>query len=160
MKTATRGESMKIQPGDTFEIETSKGLGYVQFVHRDKRGIEYVRVIDGLFKRRPDNLTEFVGKKERYIVGFPITIGASRNVVDYVANFSLPADFEMPEHMRTEHFVRGEFLGWHIVNVNNWKRRLVSHLSENEEKLSPWGIWNDTLMKERIATNWRLESWV
>jgi len=159
-KTATHGEIMTIRIGDTFEIETPKGVGYIQFAYRDKRGIEYVRVIDGLFKCRPDNLKEFVDKKERYIVGFPLTIGASRNVVGFVANILLPADFAMPKLMRSDHFVRGEFLGWHIVNVSNWKRKLVSKLSEQEEKLSPWGIWNDTLLKERLAADWRLESWV
>jgi len=151
---------MKIQMGDTFEIKTAQGLGYIQFAYRDKNGIEYVRVIRGLFDSRPAGLVDLVGKKEQFIVGFPLTIAANKELVNYVARFLLPADFEMPRYMRAKHYVRGKFLGWHIVDISNWKRKLVSNLSEQEVKMSPLGVWNDTLLKERIATGWCLENWV
>jgi hypothetical protein len=61
--------------------------------------------------------------------------------------------------MRIEHMVRGEFLGWHIVNTATWHNTLVKNLSSEEKKLSPWGIWNDTLLIERLTNDWSLENW-
>ena len=61
--------------------------------------------------------------------------------------------------MRTEHNIRGEFLGWHIVDTETWQRQLVKTLSPEQKKLSPWGIWNDTLLIENLVNDWSLEKW-
>jgi hypothetical protein len=39
------------------------------------------------------------------------------------------------------------------------KRELKKVLDEKDLKLSPHGIWNDTLIIERLEENWRLENW-
>ena len=81
-----------------------------------------------------------------------------RKIVELVGFY--PANgFKKPEYMRTEHNVRGEFLGWHIINTETWKRELVKSLSLEQKELSPWGVWNDTLLIERLVDNWSLKNW-
>lgn len=70
-----------------------------------------------------------------------------------------PSGFDKPRFMRTEHSVRGEFLGWHIVDTETWQRQLVQTLTKEQKALSPWGIWNDTLLIENLVKDWRLEDW-
>ena len=61
--------------------------------------------------------------------------------------------------MRAKHVVRDEFKGWHIVEVETLKRQLVNSLSYEQSKLSPWGVWNDTLLKENLEAEWSPEKW-
>ncbi len=61
--------------------------------------------------------------------------------------------------MRTEHNVKGEFLGWHIIDTHTWQRQLVKNLTPEHKQLSPWGIWNDTLLIENLVNDWDLEKW-
>ena len=61
--------------------------------------------------------------------------------------------------MRTEHIVRGEFLGWHIIDTDTWQRQLVKSLTREQKQLSPWGIWNDALLIENLVNDWSLEKW-
>ncbi len=67
--------------------------------------------------------------------------------------------FIKPKFMRTKHLVRGVFLGWYIVNTDTLHHQLVQDLSPEEKMLSPWGIWNDTLLIQRLVENWELEQW-
>ena len=61
--------------------------------------------------------------------------------------------------MRTKHIVRGEFLGWHLVDTETWERKRVKSLSSEQIKLSPWGIWSAPLLIENLVNDWRLENW-
>lgn len=60
---------------------------------------------------------------------------------------------------RSEHNIRGSRVGWHIVNTDTWKGQMVNELTPEERLLSPWGIWNDTLLVERLAQKWSLDQW-
>ena len=117
-----------------------------------------VRVLSNLQLKRPVNFEELAGQKEQFVVFFPLSFAKKRRIVEFVGNY--PVDgFEKPKFMRTEHFVRGEFLGWHIVNTSTWKRHLTQILSPEQKKLSPWGVWNDTLLIENLEKGFNLESW-
>lgn len=150
---------MRIGIGDVFAITTSHGEGYLQFVYKDDQGIEFLRVMPGLYKSNPDNLGEIVEQKERYVIGFPLGAAYRKKIVDRVGNFPIPDWFQMPQLFRSAHMVRGEFLGWHIIDRETWRRELVERLSAKERELSPWEIWNDTMLKERLVENWSLEMW-
>lgn len=148
----------RIKVGDIFEINTPKGKAYLHYIHKDITTGELIRVLPGLYPERPANLNELAGLKERYMVSFPLAAANKRKIVEPVSFY--PADnFSKPKFMRTEHNVRGEFLGWHIVDTGNWQRQLVKDLSSEQKKLSPWGIWNDTLLIENLVNDWSLENW-
>lgn len=150
----------KIKLGDLFEIETAKGTGYLQYGCLDGDGIEIVRVLAGPYSERPENLSEKVNEKEKYLVHFPLAAAYRRKLVCLVGNFPLPKDFVKPQFMRTTYVRQGEFLGWHIVNTETLHRQFVKELSASQKRLSPWGVWNDTLLKEKLEEGWSLENWM
>lgn len=143
--------------GDVFAIETRCGTGYLHFVFLHADLGELVRVLQGLHNTEPDVLA-LAERREQFLVFFPVSAAVRRKIVRYVGH--APVTFTMPAQMRTEHFEGEEFKGWHIVDTSSWKNTLVRRLSQKEKQLSPWGSWNDTLLRERLEQGWTLDGWV
>lgn len=148
----------RIKLGDIFEIKTAKGYAYLHFVFKDKETGDLVRVLSGLHKERPTKFDDLVGQQEQFMVFFPLSVANRKKIVECVGNHPVNG-FDKPKFMRTEHYVRGELLGWHIVNTSTWDRQLIEKLTPEQKKLSPWGVWNDTLLIENLEANWNLELW-
>lgn len=148
----------KIKLGDIFEITTPKGKAYLHYVNKDKTTGELIRVLQGLYKEEPTDLDKLVGSSELFYVSFPLSYAYKKGIVKVVGNYN-PLIFDIPKYMRSEHIIKGNFLGWHIINTNTWERTLVKNLTDEQKKLSPWGIWNDTLLIEKLTNNWNLDKW-
>lgn len=149
----------RIRLGDVFELETTKGKAYVQFVHDNKDVSELIRILPGLFSECPD-LESIVSKKEEFFVHFPLKAAFKKGIVRFVGSFELPDGLKLPQKMRTEVVDNnGDLIGWHIVDYSSWQRESISDLTEDQKALSPWGIWNDTLLADRLASGWSLENW-
>lgn len=151
----------RIKFGDIFEIKTSKGFGYFQYINETPNRGEVIRVFGGIFFNKEDaNLESLINKKELYFLHFPLKAAIKKKCVRPVGNFNIPSEVVVPRYYRTKEMVKGEFLGWYIVDRETWKRRLTQELSNEELLMSPWGSWNDTLLAERIASGWTLEDWI
>lgn len=148
----------KTKIGDIFELCTSKGKAYLHYIHKNEITGELLRVLPGLYLERPANFDELAASKERYYISFPLSAAKKQKIVEKVGYYSASC-FSKPKYMRTEHYIRGEFLGWYIVNTETWERQLVKILSPEQRKLSPWGIWNDTLLIEKLLIDWKLDDW-
>jgi len=149
----------KIKIGDVFAMETANGMAYLHYVLDGKTDGDLIRVLPGLYKEEPADISTAVKQPELFLLFFPLKSAFNRNLVSQVFYFPVQ-NFEKPKFMRTKHIIGQSFLGWHIVNTDTNHRQLVTELSEQQKKLSPWGIWNDTLLKERLENNWTLESWI
>lgn len=148
----------RIKLGDVFEINTPKGKAYLHYIYKHETLGALIRVLSGLYTDRPLDFEMLVSSKERYMISFPLSVANNRNIVERVSSY--PADnFDMPRFMRDWHIISGEFLGWHIVDTETLQRQLVKNLTTEQKKLSPYGIWNDTLLIERLADDWSLEKW-
>jgi hypothetical protein len=75
--------------GDVFEIRTTDGFGYFQYVDRDPIMGPRIRVLPEIFAARPDVRTH-TAKKALYMVHFPLGAAAWRGLVTVVANEPLP----------------------------------------------------------------------
>jgi hypothetical protein len=148
----------KIKLGDIFEIVTPIGKAYLHYIYKDQSIGDMIRVLPGVYSERPDSFDQIAGSKERYMVFFPVSAANKRKIIEQVGYYPATG-FTKPDYMRTEHTVRGEFLGWHIINTETWQRQLVKKLSSEQKELSPWGVWNDTLLIERLSNNWSLQNW-
>lgn len=148
----------RIKIGDIFEIKTPKGSAYLHYIHKDSITGELIRVLQGVYSERPANFDKLAALGERYIISFPLSTAVKQKIVEPVG-FYPASSFSKPKMMRTEYNVRGEFLGWHLVDTDTWHRQFVKTLSAEQKKLSPWGIWNDTLLIENLVSDWSLESW-
>ncbi|MBL7997074.1 MAG: hypothetical protein JNL32_00410 [Candidatus Kapabacteria bacterium] len=148
----------RIKVGDLFELNTTKGKAYLHYIHTDNTTRELVRVLQGLYSERPTSFDLLVASAERYIISFPLSAAKKKNIVEIVGYYPA-SNFSKPKMMRTKHIIRGEFLGWHIINTDTWHRQLVQTLTPEQKMLSPWGIWNDTLLIENIISDWSLDEW-
>ncbi len=148
----------RIKLGDVFEINTPKGKAYLHYIHKHEILGALIRVLSGLYANRPVDFDMLVSSKERYMIFFPLSAANNRNIVEWVSSYPVN-NFDMPRFMRNSHIIRGEFLGWHIVDTETLHRKLVKNLTTEQKKLSPYGIWNDTLLIERLVDNWSLEKW-
>lgn len=148
----------KIKIGDIFEVPTEKGLAYLHYVYMDASAGHLLRVLPGLFNETPANLEELVAAKESYWIHYPLVEAYKQNLVKTVGSYSANK-FKKPKCMRSQHIIKDDFIGWHIIDTDTWQRELVENLTEAQKSLSPWGVWNHTLLVERLTTGWNLNDW-
>lgn len=151
----------KIQVGDVFEITTTKGKGYFQYIYHNKTIGELIRVLPGLYLKQPQDMIPVVAAKELYFVHFPLKASYKQGIVRLIGNFNMPEGLKLPKKMR-DNFVdrNGNIICWHIVDYSTWKNESVKVLTEEQKGLSPWGIWNDTLLIERLVEGWTPDKWI
>ena len=131
----------------------------MQFIEKSIDGLHYVRILDHL---SIDGMIEQnnVDNTERWNIEFPLSLANHRKIVEYVGSFDIPKKFKVAKLARTKHLIQGEFLGWYIVNRSTLKRKLKKKLTKKEMKLSPHGIFNDTLIIEYLESDWKLSEWI
>ena len=149
---------MKIQEGEVFAIKTKLGFGFLQYIKPDQFGVEIIRVLEPI-KDVNEISQEEVNIPERYTVHFVVKAALRRKLIYRTDVFKIPDNYSIPAKGREPHNVRGEFLGWHITDQKTLKIELKKELSAEDLKLPPHGHPNDTLLREWLETNWRLENW-
>jgi hypothetical protein len=148
---------VRLKIGDVFEIETSNGIAFFQYVHKNDDLGSLIRILPGLYKvYKKDLLNELVEQKELFLIHFPLGGALKQKIVTKIGNYPIPHNFVLPQKFR-ESFVK--FSCWHIIDYETWNREKVEKLTDEQKQLSPWGIWNDTLLKDRIAEGWTLDNW-
>lgn len=152
----------RIKYGDVFEIATNKGFGYFQCVKEaPATECETIRIFPGTYENIEEaNLENLVNEKELYFIQFTLKYAVKKKCIKLIGNFKVPEQVVVPQYYRDKHIVRGEFISWHIIDSETLKIRSVKELSDDEKKLSQSGIWNDTLLAERMAEGWTLDKWV
>ena len=149
----------RVKLGDIFELETKKGKAYFQCVHIDKLEGELIKVLNKTYTERPEEITSVLKVDDQYFVGFPLKFALKQKLVECVGNQPLEKGFEKPRYMRSKHMIGKEFKGWYIIDTITEKREFVEQLTEEQRKLSPFGLVNDTYLKERIEEGWNLQNW-
>lgn len=147
-----------LELGDILELETIKGLAYIQCVEipEDKKNeVELIKVYYNLHEVRPTDLFDISAGKF-FFIRFPLKSAKNKKIVKHIGNIILSCDFSPPLLFRTTNPF-GE--GWQIINSKTWKRENVTNLTKEHLLLSPWGMMNDTLIKELLERKWTLESW-
>ena len=148
----------KIELGDIFEINTPKGKAYLHYIALNVVGVEIIRVLPGLYEKEPKDLMVVATADERYMVAFPVAAAARKKIVNKVGHLSANK-YKKPKYMRTKNCIGKDIKGWHIVDTDSMKRQFVEKLTPEQQKLSPWGHWNDTLLIENLVDNWSLKKW-
>ena len=149
----------KIELGDIFEISTPKGKVYLHYIYNRQTTGELVRVLPNFYLKTPKNFVDIASVKEKYMIFFPLLAAYNKKIVDKVG-FMSSENYTMPEFMRSEHSIRGEKLGWHLVNTETLQRTLVKTLNLEQINYSEWAVWNDTLLIKKLTEDWSLDDWV
>lgn len=139
--------------GDIMEIPTSKGLAYAQFTHNHREYGELMRVFDALFVERPD-LSAVVNSPVRFMAFFPLGPAVRRGIFKIVGNQAVaPQNLAFPlfRSKGLEDLTTGQAPWWLWDGEAEWK---IGALAPEQKKLPIRGVWNDTLLIERIEQGW------
>ena len=79
--------------GDVIEIPTPKGMAYAQFTHKHDappRWGALLRVLPGLFPKRPSDFEELVSQRPVFTTFFPLGASCNRGIIHVVASELIP----------------------------------------------------------------------
>jgi len=144
--------------GDVIEIPTPKGLAYAHFTHKHDAPPKYgalLRVLPGLHVTRPSNFAALVTQPPQFTTFFPLGAACNQGTVSVVAHEPIPPHTsEFPIFRSCIRTREGRGPWWLWDGNKEWK---VGELEPGMEQLPLRGVWNDTLLVERIIAGWRHE---
>ena len=146
---------MKIKVGDIVEIKTSRGLAYAIFTHKHPRYGVLLRVFDGFFESRPSDLAILASRDVSMEALFPLQAAVDRGNVGIVGNLSVPLILSEFPTFRAGmvHPLTGKVKDWWLWNgTEEWR---IGELSNDQRNLPIRGVWNDTLLIQRLENGWR-----
>jgi hypothetical protein len=144
----------KVRIGDVIEIPTAKGLSYAQFSHNHARYGALIRVMPGMSRSRPSNLAELIGGPDKFVTFFPLHAAVSRGIFEVIVNCPVPDSAKLFPLFRTgveDPMTRKVKAWWLWDGEKEWR---VGELTTEQRKLPLRGIWNDTLLVERVEAGW------
>ncbi len=147
--------------GDVIEIPTPRGLAYAHYTHKHDAPPSYgalIRVLPGIFAERPADFAALVQQPPAFMTFFPLGAACNRRLVRVVAHEPLPAAAQRFPVFRDSHRDRAgrRQPPWFLWDgCREWR---VERLSPEELRAyPPLGVWNDTLLIERIVAGWTHE---
>jgi len=148
----------KLKLGDVVEIKTGKGLNYAQYAHRHKQYGALLRVFDNSYDTRPSDFGELIKSKLRFMCFFPLSTAVDQGIVSIIDNVALPLEAEKFPTFRAGIVdpATRKVVVWWLWDGKNERR--VGELTAEQRKLSIRGVWNDTLLIERIESGWTPET--
>jgi hypothetical protein len=152
--------SQKACLGDVFEIPTSRGLSYAQYVNQHRSQGMLVRLLPGAYASKPADLLSLVSSPELYFVFYTLEAALKRKLVQVVANLPVPRWARSFPTMRKRGGINrdGSVINWLIVDGGTDKvLRSVTSLSAQEEGLSIASIWPHEVLVSRIEDEWTPE---
>jgi regulator of ribonuclease activity B len=151
--------------GDVFEIRTPAGLAYVQYTHDDSSLGQLVRVLPGLYAKRPD-LKRLISEKELYFIFYPVEYALRDGQVEVVSQDAVPPWAIPFPTMRKPggHDRNGRTTNWLIGDGSKQStmeeiKRLVhvrdEDLTAEQRRLSIGStLWPHPILVKELARGW------
>ncbi len=147
----------KIVTGDVFELQLADGSYiYLHFLGKDEKMGDLIEVFCQKLKSFPENFCEEKDRYDSFFVFYRIRAALRMKAIQKIGHCE--AIKTKPRYMRSTGII--DIKQWLIIDTETWEWEVVDELSETQRKLSPWGIWNSALIRERMEKNWKLETWV
>ena len=144
--------------GDVIEIPTAKGLAYAQFTHKMPVYGRLIRVVEGIWRTRPQALEEVVNAPTRFFTFFPVAAAVNQEVVSLVGNLPVPpqfADFPLMRESGLEPPGGGKVDWWLWDGKEKWR---IGSLTPEQRKLSIVEVVNGPVLIRWIDTDWHPET--
>ena len=140
--------------GDIIEIPLPTGNAYAQFTHKHPQYGALIRVLKSIYPEIPAKLGELLIDEPLFITFFPLGAAINRNVVKVVSNVDVPDHSkQFPIFKAGVPNAQGKVETWWLWDGENETR--VDSLSEEQKDYPVRGVINDTLLVERISSQWR-----
>jgi len=146
--------SKRPQIEDIIEIPTSKGLAYAQYTHQHPTHGGLIRVFDLLFETRPGSLSELVNQPVRFSTFFPVLAAVKKDIFKVVGNEKIAFQnqpFPIFRNGIQDPKTKKVAAWWFWNGEKEWK---VGEISQEQRKMPIVGIWNDTMLVQRIEAGW------
>lgn len=139
--------------GDVIEISTPRGMAYAHYTHKHAQFGALLRVLPGLFSKRPQDLSGLVDVDPQFMTFFPLGAACNRKIVEIVGNTKLPERAKsFPIFRDGVASKEGRVQTWWLWDgEKEWK---IGDLLPGMEHYPIRGVWNDTLLIERIVEGW------
>jgi hypothetical protein len=146
----------RLRVGDIIEVKTGKGFAYAQYTHRDKLYGYLVRVLPGFFEHLPIDVQSIANRPSIFVTFLPLQAAVDRKIFSVVENVAIPEKEKAFPLFRAAGLAdpsTGKVDQWWLWNgERSWR---IDSLTESQRRLPIKGIWNDTLLVERIESDWR-----
>lgn len=140
--------------GDLLEIKTSKGISYALYTHQHKKYGFLIRLFRNVYTEPLVTFESVLVNDVQCSFFFPLNIAVRKNIVKVVSNLEIPSELSDFPIFRTG-FVNpdlGKVETWWLWDGINEER--IGKLSKEQKSLPIRGIWNDTILIERIESGW------
>lgn len=147
----------RIKLGDLIEISTPKGLAYAQYINRHPKYGALLRVFSALYNQRPSDFAKVVVKDVQFMCFFPLQAAVNQGIVTIVDNIPVPpeaSDFPVFRDGVIDPTTGKVGVWWLWDGEKEWR---IGQLTPELRRLPIRGVWNDTLLIERIVSGWRSE---
>lgn len=145
----------RIRIGDLIEIPTNRGFAYGQYTHHTEKYGPLLRVFPGFHASPPQDYCKIATQTEIFVLFFPLQAAVNRNIVRVIGNceVSTPSK-EFPTFRSGLYDMKtGKVQNWWLWDgTRSWR---VSELTSEQYKFPVEGIWNDTILIERLESGWR-----
>jgi hypothetical protein len=144
----------RVQLGDIIEIPTTKGLAYAQYTHQHPTHGGLIRVFDALFASRPSSFMELVAGPVRFSTCFPVRAAINRGIFQVVQHENIaPHNLAFPIFRggNADPKTKKVAVWWFWDGEKEWK---VGAITPEQRQMPIIGVWNDTLLVERIESGW------
>lgn len=144
----------RVKVGDLIEIKTALGYAYAQYTHKHSVYGALLRVFNTIYSRRPDSLKDVVEDRVRFSNFFPLMAAVKQGVFPVVGNYAVRQELKQFPQFRAGVFnpeTRKVAVWW---LWDGEKEERLGGLTEEQKQLPIRGVWNDTLLIERIESGW------
>jgi hypothetical protein len=144
------GRFIKNNHGDIFEMKTSKGLAYFQFILENLTFGEMIRIIPGRFEDRPVDFEALVAADGGWTCFFPVAESVLHGQLECVAAQPLPPEFRIPESYKVAGAsnAQGQTLNWWIIT--DGKAGRVEVLSKDQSEFPVPALYSFEDLKARL----------
>ena len=146
-----------VKLGNIYEIETSLGYYYIQYINFDKLMGYLVRLIDHRFdERQTDSLiVGNIATKYSFFYALPATI--KHGVCRLIGNAQIPeADRAMPDLVSQMHMRPETPAKWEIIHPDGSSYQL-NKLTKAQKNLPIWSIPSHPTVVRRLLEGWTPE---
>lgn len=143
--------------GDLVEISTPRGLAYAQYINSHKKYGALLRVFSGLHDRRLEHV-KFATGEVQFVCFFPLQAAVNREIVTVVGNELVPDEASAFPTFRAgviDPATGKVAVWWFWDGEKEWR---VGTLTPEQRSMPIRGVWNDTMLIERIVSGWRPET--
>jgi hypothetical protein len=148
----------KVKIGDVVEIRTRKGLAYAHYTHKHKLYGALLRVFNGIHDAPLNTYEDVVTQRPAFSVFFLLSAAVNKQIVSIVGNVAVPGEAQIFPIFRggTVHPSTQKVEVWWLWDgEQEWR---VGDLTDEQRIFPIRGVWNDTLLIERIESHWTPET--